>query len=227
MKTIGLIGGTSWESTVDYYKLLNSGVRDRLGGMHSCRLILSSVDFAEFTPLLQSRDWGGLGERLAAEARMLEQAGAQVLVLCTNTMHKVADRIVAATKLPFLDIRDVTGRAIVAQGLKRPLLLGTRYTMEDDFFTRHLVEHFALEPMVPARADQLVLDRIIFDELVKGVVKPAAKAEVLRMIATAQGADCVIFGCTEIGMLLAPADIEFPVFDTLRLHVEAALAFAL
>lgn len=232
MKTIGLIGGTSWESTLDYYRLLNQGVRDRLGGFHSARLLLSSVDFAEFVPLLQSGDWATLGDRLAVEAKLLETAGAQAIVLCTNTMHKVAPAVQTAISVPFLDIRSECGAAIARQGLARPLLLGTRYTMESDFFTGHLQRSAQLQPLVPSLDDQRVIDRIIFEELVKGVVLPASRAQYLAIIAKASKADCVIFGCTEIGMLLTQADLvasglSLPVFDTMKLHVEAALAFAL
>ena len=226
MKTLGLIGGTSWESTIDYYRLLNEGVRARLGGLHSCRMILSSVEFAELVPFLHAGDWAGLGGRLVAEARMLERAGAEIIVLCTNTMHKVAPAIEAAVALPFLDIRLTCAKAILKTGGKRPLLLGTRYTMEDDFFTRYLADNFGLKAIVPSSADQLVIDRIIFDELVKGVVSPASKAKFLDIIAKAENADGVIFGCTEIGMLISQADCAVPVFDNMRLHVEAALDFA-
>ena len=232
MKTIGLIGGTSWESTLDYYRLLNQGVCDRLGGFHSSRLLLSSVDFAEFVPLMKSGDWATLGARLAIEAHLLEKAGADVIVLCTNTMHKVAPAIQGAISVPFLDIRSVCGAAICRKKLKKPLLLGTRYTMESDFFTAHLADASQLQPLVPSAEDQLVIDHIIFDELVKGVVSPGSRAKYLEIIAKADVADCVIFGCTEIGMLLAQADLaqanlKLPVFDTMKLHVEAALNFAL
>lgn len=226
MKTLGLIGGTSWESTIDYYRLLNAGVRDRLGGLHSCRLILTSVDFAEFVPFLHEGDWAGLGARLAAEARLLSGAGAQAIMLCTNTMHKVAAAVTAAAPLPFLDIRDAAGAALVRAGRRRPLLLGTRYTMEDDFFVAHLAK-MGVSAIVPAAKDQLKIDRIIFEELVKGIVTPRACGIFLEIIARSPSADSVLLACTEIGMLLKPTDLIIPSFDTLRLHVEAALRFSL
>lgn len=226
MKTIGLIGGTAWESTVDYYRLLNLGVRAKLGGFHSCKIVLTSVDFAIYESWMRKGEWDVLAAALGTEARKLEAAGAEVILLCTNTMHKVAGVVAATTPLPFLDIRDVTARAIVAAGCKKPLLLGTRYTMENDFFTAHL-GGFGLSPLVPSAADQQAVNAIIFEELVKGVVSPASKAKYLDIIAKAQGADSVIFGCTEIGMLLKPADLALPCFDTMRLHVDAALNFSI
>lgn len=226
MKTLGLIGGTSWESTIDYYRLLNQGARNRTGGFTSCRMILSSVNFAEFVPIVEAGDWTGLGARLAEEAQMLQRAGAQAIVLCTNTMHKVAPAIEAAISRPFIDIRISCGKAIFAKGVKRPLLLGTRYVMEDSFYADFLAEYFGLAPIVPSPADQLALDAIIFGELVKGVVSPTSKATYLDMIAKHPNADGIIFGCTEIGMLIGQADCHVPIFNNLELHVEAALDFA-
>ena len=229
MRKIGLIGGTSWESTAIYYRLLNEGVRARRGGFHSARLLLSSLDFAQYEAWMRHGEWHHVGAALAVEAKALQGAGAEAIILCTNTMHKVALDITAALKIPFVDIRDVTGAAIVQAGAKKPLLLGTRYTMTDAFFSAHLVQHFGLAPMMPEPGDQAHLHAVIFDELVKGVISPASRSTTLAMIAKAQdqGADGVIFGCTEIGMLLAPSDIAMPVFDTMQLHVEAALDFAL
>ncbi len=227
MKTLGLIGGTSWESTADYYRLLNEGVRARLGGLHSCRMVLSSVDFAGFAVLMNAGDWDAVSGRLVDEARRLRVAGADAIVLCTNTMHKVAGPIVASLDIPFLDIRDVCGRALVAASARRPLLLGTGYTMRDDFFTAHLRARFGLDPVVPGAADQGVVDRIIFDELCMGKVSAASRSAYVEVVTRSPEADGVIFGCTEIGMLLDRESCPKPIFDNLRLHVEAALDFAL
>ena len=227
MKTIGLIGGTSWESTADYYRLLNEGVRDRLGGFNSCKLLLSSVNFAPYEQWMRQNEWDHVAQALAKEARALEAAGADVILLGTNTMHKVAAELQAAVAIPFMDIRTVCGSAIANRNLKRPLLLGTRYVMENDFFADHLARRFQLEPIVPNGADCTIIHNIIFGELIKGVVLPGSKAAYLEIIAKAHDADGVILGCTEIGMLLKPADFALPLFDTLRLHVKAALDFAI
>ena len=227
MKTLGLIGGTSWESTLDYYRLLNQGVRARLGGLHSCRMVLSSVEFADFAALMRAGEWDALGARLAHEARLLERAGAEAIVLCTNTMHKRAADIVAAVGVPFIDIRDVCGAALHAAGARRPILLGTRYTMADPFFRDALHARFGLEASVPGEADQTLVDRVIFDELCNGIVSTASRQAYRRVVAASPDADGVIFGCTEIGMLLDADSCGKPVFDNLRLHVAAALDFAL
>jgi len=227
MKTLGLIGGTSWESTLDYYRLLNQGVRTRRGGLHSCPMALSSVDFAPLAALMRAGDWDALGARLAIEARRLEGAGAEAIVLCTNTMHKRAADIVAAVDVPFIDIRDVCGAAVKASGARAPLLLGTRYTMADPFFSDVLKDRFGLYALVPSHADQALVDRVIFEELCDGIVSPASREAYLRVVAASPDADSVIFGCTEIGMLLDASACGKPVFDNLRLHVAAALDFAL
>lgn len=227
MKTLGLIGGTSWESTVDYYRRLNEGVRERLGGLHSSRMILSSVDFAGFAERMSAGDWDAVAEMLHAEARLLKRAGADALLICSNTMHKAADGIEAALDIPVLDIREACGRALVAAGARKPLLLGTRYTMADNFFSGYLRTRFGVDPVVPGASDQALIDRVIFDELCKGVVRPASRNAYEEIIAGFPHADSLIFGCTEIGMLLDPASCGKPVFDNLRLHVAAALTFAL
>ena len=227
MKTLGLIGGASWESTLDYYRLLNQGVRARLGGLHSCRMVLSSIEFADYEALMREGAWDALGARLADEARRLERAGAEAIVLCTNTMHKRAADIVAAVGVPFIDIRAVCGAAVKASGTRHPLLLGTRYTMADPFFRDALKARFGLDAIVPSAADQALVDRIIFAELCNGVVSPASREAYLRVLAASPEADGVIFGCTEIGMLLDASACGTPVFDNLRLHVAAALDFAL
>ena len=227
MKTLGLIGGTSWESTVDYYQLLNEGARDRIGGLHSCRMVLSSVDFEGFAALMRAGEWDALGERLVAEARLLARAGAAAIVLCTNTMHKVASEIVRGIDIPLLDIRDACGRALKAAGAKRPLLLGTRYTMEDDFFTRYLRDRFGLNAVTPSPPDQRLVDSVIFEELCRGKVSDSSRQACVGVVANSPSADAVIFGCTEIGLLLDAPRCGKPIFDNLRLHTAAALDFAL
>lgn len=229
MRKIGLIGGTSWESTAIYYRLLNEGVRTQRGGYHSARLLLSSVDFAPYEAWMRHGEWHHVGAALANEADALRRAGAEAILLCTNTMHKAARDVSARVDVPFIDIRDVTGRAIVKAGCKRPLLLGTRYTMADDFFVSYLSGEFGLEPMVPDAPDQDRIHAVIFDELVKGKINPGSRAVYQKIIAAAQsdGADGVIFGCTEIGMLIGTADVTALIFDTMQLHVDAALEFAL
>jgi aspartate racemase len=230
MKTIGLLGGMSWESTAIYYRLLNEGVRSRLGGLHSAKLALVSVDFAEIAELQHAGDWQGAARLLAGAARQLEAAGAQCLVLCTNTMHKLADEIGAATSIPLLHIADATGAAIRRAGVRRPALLATRFTMEQDFYRQRLAECFGIEAVVPDEAGRAKVHAIIYDELCLGVVKPASKSVYMEEIARLradQGADGVIMGCTEITMLIGQPDFDIPVFDTTLIHAEAAIAFAL
>ena len=225
MRCIGLIGGTSWESTAVYYRLLNEGVRARLGGLHSARLVLVSVDFAPLADAMADGRWDVVTAILVEAAGRLEAAGAEIVGLCTNTMHKVADAL--ATPLPFADIRDCTGDALAARGVRRPLLLATSYTMEQPFYRQHLAERSGAVVCLPDPDARTRLQAIIFDELCRGVVSPASKAKVLAMVAAAEGCDSVILGCTEIGLLLSPADIPVPVFDTTVLHCEALLDFAL
>lgn len=230
MKTIGLLGGMSWESTAIYYRLLNEGVRSRLGGLHSAKLALVSVDFAEIAELQHAGDWQGAARLLAGAARQLEAAGAQCLVLCTNTMHKLADEIGAAISMPLLHIADATGAAIRRAGISRPALLATRFTMEQDFYRQRLAKRFGIEAVVPDEAGRAKVHAIIYDELCLGVVKPASKSVYMEEIArlrAEQGADGVIMGCTEITMLIGQPDFDIPVFDTTLIHAEAAIAFAL
>ena len=202
MKTIGLLGGMSWESMIPYYRLINEGVKARLGGLHSASLVLHSVDFHDIEACQSAGDWDRAGEILAEAAVGLQQAGAEGIVLCTNTMHKVADAIAARCQVPFLHIADATGRAIAAKGQRRVALLGTRYTMEQTFYRGRLLEQFAIETLIPEADDRARINQIIFDE-------------------------GVIFGCTEIG-LLVPAELSpLPVFDTAAIHAEDAVNFML
>jgi aspartate racemase len=228
MKTLGLIGGISAESTTVYYQLLNRLVRERLGGLHSAQLILWSVDFAPIAELQAKGDWDATGAQLAEAARRLEAAGAEAILICANTMHINADQVQAAVGVPLIHIADATASALKARGVRRPLLLATRFTMEKAFY-RERLEAAGLEVGVPDAADRERLHAIIFDELCQGVISPASKAEALAMIARggAAGADGVIFGCTEIGLLLDPAELDLPAVDTAVVHAEAAVAFAL
>ena len=229
MKTIGLLGGMSWESTLPYYRHINEAVRERLGGLHSARLVLYSLDFHEIEALQRQGDWAAAGTLLADAARRLESAGADFLLLCTNTMHKVADAIEAASALPLLHIADPTAAAIQAAGLQRIGLLGTRFTMDQDFYKGRLQEKFGLEVLVPGEAQRERVHRIIYDELCLGDIRDASRAEYLAIIAglAAAGAEAVILGCTEIALLVGDARAAVPLYDTTAIHAEAAVALAL
>lgn len=229
MKTIGLLGGMSWESTIPYYRLINEGVKEKLGGLHSASLLLHSVDFHEIEVCQRSGEWERAGDILAHAAAGLEQAGAQGIVLCTNTMHKVAGQIEARCQAPFLHIADATGRAIVDQRLQKVALLGTRYTMEQDFYRGRLSEQFAIETLIPQESDRERVNQIIFDELCLGTFSEESRDYYIALIArlAEQGAQGVIFGCTEIGLLVSQAQSPIPVFDTAALHAADAVAFML
>jgi aspartate racemase len=229
MKTLGLIGGMSAESTVVYYQALNRLVRERLGGLHSAKLVLWSVDFAPIAELQAKDDWDATGAALAEAAHRLVEAGAEALVICANTMHINAPQVAAAAPgVPLIHIADATAAALKARGVTRPLLLATRYTMEKPFYRDRLAA-LGLPSEVPGEADRARLQAIIFDELCQGVIRPASKAAVLEMIERGRAAGCdgVIFGCTEIGLLLDPAELDLPAVDTAIVHCEAAADFAL
>ncbi|WP_421253991.1 aspartate/glutamate racemase family protein [Aeromonas jandaei] len=231
MKCIGLLGGMSWESTVSYYQALNRGVRAKLGGLHSARVLLNSVDFAEIERLQHAGDWPAAARLLAAEARKLQDGGADFLLIGTNTMHKVAPEIEAAINIPLLHIADATARRLQADGIKRVGLLGTRFTMEQDFYKGRLLAHFGLEVLVPAEVERERVHRIIYDELCLGEIRDASRAEYLAIIAglAAAGAEAVILGCTEIALLVgeAQAQAAVPLYDTTAIHAEAAVTLAL
>jgi aspartate racemase len=229
MKTIGLIGGMSWESTALYYKLINQGVAAQLGGLHSAKMLLYSVDFAEIEVLQREGNWDEAGRRLAKAAHRLEAGGADFIVLCTNTMHKVADWIESATSLPLLHIADATAERLLADGIHRVGLLATRYTMEQDFYRGRLADRYGLEVLVPAQPDRNIIHRVIYDELCHGIIQPESKAEYCRIIQTLidQGAQGIIFGCTEIGMLVTASDVAIRVYDTTQIHAEQAVCLAL
>jgi aspartate racemase len=227
-RRIGLLGGMSWESTALYYRLVNEEVRERLGGFHSARLVMASVDFADVEAMQVAGDWAGAGALLADEARALESAGAECLVLCTNTMHKVADAIEAAVGIPLLHLADVSADAVRRAGLERVALLGTRFTMEQAFYADRLRSH-GIEVLVPEEPDRTLVHDVIYDELVLGVVRDASRAayvDVVRRL-VGRGAQGVVLGCTEIELLIGPADVAVPVFATTRLHALAAVDFAL
>ncbi len=228
MKTIGLLGGMSWESSALYYRLFNEGVRERLGGLHSARCVLLSVDFAEIERLQSAGEWETAGKLLAADARSLQAAGADLLVLCTNTMHKVAGAVSAAVDIPLLHLGDVTATAVRAAGLRRVGLLGTAFTMEQPFLVDHLAAH-GLQVLVPEATDRAEVHRVIYEELCLGEVREESRTAYRDVIArlAARGADGVVLACTEIELLIGADDVDLPVFPTTRLHVEAAVAAAL
>ncbi len=229
MKTIGLIGGMSWESTAEYYRLLNETIHDRLGGFHSAKCVLVSVDFAEIEVLQSENRWDEATQAMVSAARQLEQAGADFILLCTNTMHKCASEIQQATSLPFLHIADATAQAVKAQHLRKVGLLGTRFTMEEPFMKDRLTEKFGLNVLVPSAAEREQVHRIIYDELVHGAILENSRQVYLQMMRQliAQGAEGIILGCTEIGLLINQADSPVPVFDTTQIHALAAVDFSL
>jgi aspartate racemase len=228
MRRIGLLGGMSWESSALYYTAVNEGVRERLGGLHSADLVMVSVDFAEVERLQAEGEWERAGELLAAEAVRLEAAGAECVVLCTNTMHKVADRIQAAVGIPLLHLADVTAEAVRDAGVTTVALLGTRFTMREPFYRDRLASH-GLEVLAPPPGVQAELDRIIYDELVLGIVDERSRALYREAIAdlVRAGAAGVVLGCTEIELLVRPEDSPVPTFPTTALHAAAAVRFAL
>jgi len=229
MKTIGLIGGMSWESTIPYYRLLNEGVKQQLGGLHSAKCILVSVNFHDIERLQHAGDWDGAGVVLANAARALEAAGADFIVLCTNTMHKVAGSIEAAVSIPLLHIADATAVAIKQAGCNRVGLLGTKFTMQQPFYRERLSELHGIEVLLPNEAEQDNLHQIIYQELCLGVITAESKQAVRKMMAGLawQGVDGIILGCTEIGLLVGKADAAVPLFDTTVIHAAAAVRLAL
>jgi aspartate racemase len=229
MKRIGLLGGMSWESSIEYYRLVNEATRERLGGLHSADCLMRSVDFADVEVLQREDRWQEAGALLADEARALEAAGAELLVLCTNTMHKVADPIVAAIDIPFVHIADTTADAVRAAGLGRVGLLATGYTMAQDFYVGRLRDKHGLSVLVPSEEDRRIVHDVIYDELCVGVVRDASRDEyrrVMRSLADG-GAEGILLGCTEIDLLVGAEDSPVPVFDTTRLHAERAVELAL
>jgi aspartate racemase len=229
MKRIGLLGGMSWESSAEYYRLINRATRERLGGLHSADCLLRSVDFTEIEGLQRAGNWDKAGRRLAREAAALQAAGAQLLVLCTNTMHKVADAITAAIDIPFLHIADTTAHAVRTQGLDTVGLLATAYTMEQDFYTGRLRDKHGLTVLTPDASDRRLVHDVIYDELCQGIVDDRSRTEYRRIMRDLadRGAEGILLGCTEIDLLVGAADSPVPVFDTTRLHAERAVELAL
>ncbi|MEO9275379.1 aspartate/glutamate racemase family protein [Marinomonas sp. 5E14-1] len=229
MKTIGIIGGMSWESSVLYYKTINELVKERLGGLHSAKVVLSSVDFAEIERLQHQGDWTLLGKMLAEEAKRLELAQVDFIVIATNTMHKVADVIQDAIKVPLLHIADATGRKLKEHEHKKVGFIGTRYSMEDDFYTKRLEASYGLEVITPSKADRDEIHRIIYEELCLGKILPESRRIYIDIVnrLQASGADAVIEGCTEITLLLQQEHVSVPLFDTTYIHAESAVNEAL
>ncbi|WP_174847130.1 aspartate/glutamate racemase family protein [Yersinia artesiana] len=229
MKVLGLIGGMSWESTIPYYRMINQQVKEQLGGLHSAKIILFSVDFHEIEQLQANGDWQTAGQVLSDAALSLKRAGAEVIVVCTNTMHKVADDIETASGLPLLHIADATAVQIKQQGINKIGLLGTRYTMEQDFYRGRLTEKHHIDVITPNNADREIINRIIYEELCLGIISETSRQEYRRIIGhlEEQGAQGIIFGCTEITLLVNAQDATVPVFDTTAIHAKAAAQYAL
>ena len=229
MKTIGLIGGMSWQSSKFYYEYLNQIVAEKLGGSHSAKILMSSVDFAPIEELSMADDWQKIGELMALEAQKLEAAGADIIILATNTIHLVADAIEEAISMPFLHIAKATGQAITQKKLKKIGLLGTRFTMEKDFYTKILAQEFDLEVVIPNADSRSYLQDIIYGELVKGIFRNEAKEKSIAIINDLEqnGAEGIILGCTELPILIPDSEVPLPTFDTTLIHSKAAIKFAL
>jgi aspartate racemase len=229
MKTIGLIGGMSWESTAVYYRRLNERVRDLCGGLHSAEILLRSVDFESIVAMQTSGDWDGAAAVLQKIARELEVAGADCVLICTNTMHKLADAVQGAIQIPLLNIVDICAQELTVAGVRRPLLLATRYTMEQDFYRERMSHRHGLDTIVPDADDRTAVHDIIFSELCCGIIREASRQRYMDVITRGRsaGADSVILGCTEIGLLIRPENVDLPAFDSTLLHADAAVDFAL
>jgi aspartate racemase len=225
MKTIGLIGGMSWESTVTYYRLINEGVREELGGLHSAEILMKSVDFAPVEVLQRDEKWTQAADFLIGAAHTLQTAGADLILICTNTMHVVADLVESALSVPLIHIADAAGQTLVQDGVKQAGLLGTRFTMSMDFYTKRLHDGFGIEIVVPPKEAQEYINRVIYDELCVGELRVESKNAFLEIMEdlAALGAEGIILGCTEIPLLIQQGDANIPVFDTTELHAQAAV----
>jgi len=229
MKTIGLLGGMSWESTAEYYRLINQTVRDRLGPLHSARIAMISLDFSEIEELQHAGKWDEAGQILGDAAQAIERAGADFLVICTNTMHKLADDIQARIGIPILHVADTLAAAVRTLGVHEVALLATRFTMEEPFYRERLETAHGMTVLVPAETDRTIIHQVIFDELCAGRIEESSRAEFLRIANTlaGQGAEGIALACTEIGFLIKPGDLHIPVFDTAHIHAVAAVDLAL
>lgn len=229
MKTIGLIGGMSWESSIEYYKIINESVRAKLGGLHSAKCIMYSVDFAEIESLQHQARWDEAAQLMVAAAKSLEKGGAEFVILCTNTMHKLADQVQKEIGIPILHIADATAERIIANRIRKVGLLGTRFTMEEDFYKGRLIQKHGLEVIIPTPEKREIVHRIIYDELCLGEIKESSKTKYQEIIESlvAAGAEGIILGCTEIGLLIRTEDSRVPLFDTAIIHAVAAVEYAL
>ena len=229
MKKIGMIGGMSWESSIEYYRIVNQTVREKLGGLHSAKSIMYSVEFAEIEALQHLNRWDELASIMIEAARSLERGGADFVIICTNTMHKLYDEVQNNIQIPMLNIADATAEKIKMKGIDKIALLGTRFTMEEDFYKGRLVGKYGLDVIIPSSEQMEIVHRVIYDELCAGIIKPNSKqkyAEIIKRL-VAEGAGGVILGCTEIGLLVKPDDSSVPLFDTTEIHAEAAVEYAL
>ena len=229
MKTIGLIGGMSWESSIEYYRIINETAKDRLGGLHSAKSVMYSVDFAEIEALQHRGKWDQATEMMIAAARNVENGGADFVIICTNTMHKMADEVQRHVRIPLLHIADATAESIKAGGLKRVGLLGTQFTMVEDFYKGRLVHKHGLDVDIPNEQEREIVHRVIYDELCAGVIEPSSKAEYISIMnrLVRNGAEGIILGCTEISLLVGQQDSQVPLFDTTKIHAVAAVEYAL
>ena len=229
MKTIGMIGGMSWESSIEYYRIINEAVREKLGGLHSAKSIMYSVEFAEIEALQHQNRWDELASIMIEAARSLERGGADFVIICTNTMHKLYDDVQKNIQIPMLNIADATAEKIKTEGIQKIALLGTRFTMEEDFYKGRLVDKYGLEVIIPAEDEMKIVHRVIYDELCAGMINSDSKqkyADIIQRL-VAKGAEGVILGCTEIGLLVKPQDSPVPLFDTTEIHARAAVNYAL
>lgn len=229
MKLIGLIGGMTWESTLEYYRIINESVKEKLGGLHSARCLLYSFDFADIEKLQLEHKWGDLTKLLVSAAQNLEKSGAELIVICTNTMHITADKVQEYIGIPILNIIDVTAEKILKNGLSRVGLLGTIFTMEENFYKKRLSEKYGIDVIIPSKAERNVINNIIYEELTLGIIKHSSRKKYIEIIDNllSRKAEGIILGCTEIPLLIQKEDVKAPVFDTTSIHAKAAVRYAL